>query len=117
MQVKRNTKETNIIVTIPDKGSDTIPEFSTTLEFLDHMLNTLSRYSGMNFSVNATGDLDHHISEDVAITLGAAIRRATPSTCARFGTSRVSMDDALVEVTLDLVERNYYEGPLPDLEY
>jgi imidazoleglycerol-phosphate dehydratase len=118
VQVKRNTKETNVLVTIPEDASlDVQPEFSTTLEFLDHMLATLSRYSGMNFSVHATGDLDHHISEDVAITLGAAIRRVVPPTCARFGNAVISMDDALVEVTLDLVERNYYEGPVPTVEY
>jgi imidazoleglycerol-phosphate dehydratase len=120
VQVKRVTKETNIIVSIPPLGHDELadpPVCSTTLEFLDHMLTTLSRYSGLDFSVQAEGDLDHHISEDVAITLGAALRRTTPDTCARYGTARVPMDDALVEVTLDLVERNFYEGPIPNNEY
>lgn len=118
VQVKRTTKETNVVVLIGAsyEKSDT-PTQSTTIEFLDHMLATLSKYSGLNFSVQAEGDLDHHISEDVAITLGAAIRKATPDTCARYGSARVPMDDALVEVTVDLVERNYYEGPVPTVEY
>lgn len=119
VQVKRSTKETDIVVSIPKFGSEVIdpPVQSTSLDLLDHMLSTLSKYSQMNFSVQATGDLDHHISEDVAITLGVAIRKAVSQNCARYGTARVSMDDALVEVTLDLVERNYYEGPLPSNEY
>lgn len=119
VQVKRSTKETDIVVSIPAMGSEILdaPVQNTSLEFLDHMLATLSRYSGLNFSVQASGDLDHHISEDVAITLGVAFRKATPDTCARYGTARVPMDDALVEVTVDLVERNYYEGPVPTVEY
>lgn len=119
VQVKRVTKETNIVVSIPNPGTELSgpPACSTTLEFLDHMLATLSKYSGLNFSVQATGDLDHHISEDVAITLGAALRKVTPDTCARYATARVPMDDALVEVTVDLVERNFYEGPVPTVEY
>ncbi len=119
VQVKRVTKETNIVISIPQAGAELSdpPTHSTTLDFLDHMLATLSKYSGLNFSVQATGDLDHHISEDVAITLGAALRKATPDTCARYGTARVPMDDALVEVTVDLVERNFYEGPVPTVEY
>lgn len=119
VQVKRTTKETNVVVSIPNPGEKIIdpPIQSTTLDFLDHMLATLCRYSQLNFSVQATGDLDHHISEDVAITLGVAIRKATRDTCARYGTARVPMDDALVEVTLDLVERNYYQGPVPTEQY
>ncbi len=119
VQVKRTTKETDIVIVIPKKGSKTsdTPVQSTTLEFLDHMLATLSRYSQLNFSVQATGDLEHHISEDVAIALGVALRKSTPDTCARYGTARVPMDDALVEVTIDLVERNFYQGPIPTNEY
>lgn len=86
VQVKRTTKETDIVIVIPNKGSKTsdTPVQSTTLEFLDHMLVTLSRYSQLNFSVQATGDLEHHISEDVAIALGVALRKSTPDTCARY---------------------------------
>lgn len=117
VQVKRTTKETNVVINIPKPGEGEDVVCSTTVDFLDHMLNTLSKYSGLNFSVQATGDNSHHIIEDVAITLGVALRKATPDTCARFGHAKVSMDDALVEVTLDLVERNFYQGPLPDSMY
>lgn len=117
VQIKRTTKETNVVVNIPSTGSATDSSISTTVFFLDHMLGSLSKYSGLNFSVDATGDNDHHIIEDVAITLGVALRKATPDTCARFGHAQLSMDDALVAVTVDLVERNFYEGPLPDAMY
>jgi imidazoleglycerol-phosphate dehydratase len=89
----------------------------TTVPFLDHMLVTLARYSGSGMTVHASGDLRHHIVEDVAITLGAAMRSVVPTACARYGHRTIPMDDALVEVTLDLGGRRYYRGPLPSSYY
>ncbi|NIP79607.1 MAG: imidazoleglycerol-phosphate dehydratase, partial [Gemmatimonadetes bacterium] len=54
-------------------------------EFLTHMLITLVRYSRLPLSVEAAGDLQHHLIEDVAITLGAVLGRDTPATCVRYG--------------------------------
>jgi imidazoleglycerol-phosphate dehydratase len=85
--------------------------------FLDHMLDTLARYAGLRLSVAATGDLPHHLIEDVAITLGLALHDATPAACARYGHAVVPMDDALVEVAADLGGRAWYEGPLPSRLY
>lgn len=118
VQVKRSTKETDIVVSIPDSKTTQESNLQSTGDtFLDHMLETLSKYSKLNFSVQATGDLSHHISEDVAITLGVALRRATPDACVRYAEVTIPMDDALVQVCVDLVERNYYEGPIPNIEF
>ena len=112
--VLRETRETRVAVAIADDGATDI---STTIPFLDHMLGTLARYSGLTLSVRATGDLAHHISEDVAIALGEAVARYAARDIARFGERTIPMDDALVQCALDLGGRSYYEGPLPSVRY
>ena len=111
--VKRETRETSLRVTIG--GGD--GAIATTVPFLDHMLRTLAKYSGLALTVSATGDLRHHIIEDVAIALGAALRAHVPATAARYGSAIVPMDDALVQCALDVGGRPYYEGPLPSSLY
>jgi imidazoleglycerol-phosphate dehydratase len=81
------------------------------------MLATLARYAGLALHVQAAGDLRHHLIEDVAITVGMALRRETPASCARYGAATVPMDEALVQAALDLGGRFYYEGPLPSALY
>ena len=109
--VVRESKETNIRITLtPGTGVATV---QTGEPFLDHMLVALSRYSGIDMHVEATGDLKHHLIEDVAIAMGAAVAAYAPATCARYGDRTVPMDDALVHVSLDLGGRPFYEGPLP----
>jgi imidazoleglycerol-phosphate dehydratase len=81
------------------------------------MLATWARYAGLGLVVQATGDLKHHLIEDVAITLGASLREVVPATAARYGHRVIPMDDALVEVALDLGGRPWYAGPLPSSLY
>lgn len=85
--------------------------------FLDHMLTTFTRYADAPLVIEATGDLRHHLVEDVALTLGAVLARDTPPTCARYGDAIVPMDDALVQVALDAGGRPHYEGRLPSRLY
>jgi len=113
--VVRQTKETTIRVEIT-RDAGTI-DVSTTIPFLDHMLSTLARYSGLGVRIAATGDLAHHISEDVAITLGAALAAYLPATAARYGDRTIPMDDALVHCALDIGGRAFYRGPLPAAAY
>ena len=82
-RVVRQTKETTIRVEIT-RDAGTI-DVSTTIPFLDHMLSTLARYSGLGVRIAATGDLAHHISEDVAITLGAALAAYLPASACNSG--------------------------------
>lgn len=113
--VVRNTKETQIRLTVAiGAGSSTI---ATGEPFLDHMLTALARYGGLDLTVEASGDLRHHLIEDVGITLGAAVRAITPAHCARYGERTIPMDDALVQAAIDLGGRFWYEGKLPSGMY
>jgi len=82
--------------------------------FLTHLFETFARYAGIDLSVDASGDEGHHVSEDVATTVGRALRKALPDTgVARFGEALVPMDESLVQVAVDLVDRPYYRSDLP----
>ena len=102
---------------VPLAGGEGQATVSTGLRFLDHMMVTLARYSRLDLSLQATGDLKHHLIEDVGIAFGAALADHTPATCARYGHRIVPMDDALVEVAVDLGGRPYYRGPIPSSLY
>jgi imidazoleglycerol-phosphate dehydratase len=113
--ITRETRETTIRVELAaGTGAAAV---DTGVPFLDHMLVTLARYSGLDLSVRARGDLTHHTVEDVAIALGRALARHLPATAARYGDRTVPMDDALVHCALDLGGRPYYRGPLPSALY
>jgi imidazoleglycerol-phosphate dehydratase len=111
--IVRETRETKIRIEVGTATST----ISTTIPFLDHMLTTLSRYAGVGIRVDASGDLKHHISEDVAIALGAAFVEFASTDIARFGDRTVPMDDALVQCVIDFGGRPFYEGRLPSVRY
>ena len=111
--IERSTTETRVRVSIGEAPTSV----ATTIPFLDHMLVTLARYGGFELVVDATGDLKHHIAEDVAICLGKAIARVAPDHCARYGERTIPMDDALVHCALDLGGRPFYRGRLPSMRY
>ena len=113
--VNRETKETRVRVELNrGAGAATV---DTGRPFLDHMMVTLARYAALDLAIEARGDLPHHLIEDVAIALGTALAPLAAEPCARYGHRVVPMDDALVEVTLDLGGRPYYRGPLPSSYY
>jgi imidazoleglycerol-phosphate dehydratase len=111
--LRRRTGETDVHVVLRRAGSGTPAAVATGEPFLDHMLVTLARYAGMDLEVDAAGDLRHHLIEDVAITLGMALRREVPASCVRYGSATVPMDEALVHAAVDVGGRFYYEGPVP----
>jgi imidazoleglycerol-phosphate dehydratase len=114
-KVRRETGETRVEVALNPAGGES--GVATGEPFLDHMLVTLARYAGWGLGVSAEGDLRHHLVEDVAITLGEAVRRAAPARAARYGERSIPMDDALVQAVLDLGGRPFYEGRLPSPLY
>ena len=113
--VVRETKETQIRCEMA-KGTGQA-SVTTGMPFLDHMLVAFARYSGLDLVLTAKGDLPHHLLEDVAIVVGAAVAEILPATAARYGDRTIPMDDALVHCALDLGGRPYYRGPLPSALY
>jgi imidazoleglycerol-phosphate dehydratase len=107
----RRTKETTIAVTVELDGTGTV-EVSTGLPFFDHMLSQLGRHSGFDLSVTAAGDLHvdaHHTVEDVGIVLGEALVESLGDKAGvrRFASIALPLDEALVEVALDLSGRPF----------
>lgn len=111
----RETRETRVRVELAVGGGTA--DVRTTEPFLDHMLVTLARYAGLDLRVEAEGDMRHHLVEDVAITLGLALREAVPEQCTRYGDATVVMDEAMVQAALDVGGRFFYQGPLPSPLY
>jgi imidazoleglycerol-phosphate dehydratase len=108
---RRATKETSIDVALDLDGSGTT-EVVTGLPFFDHMVSQLGRHGGFNLRVEARGDLDvdaHHTVEDVGITLGEVLAEALGDKAGirRFGSVALPLDEALVEVALDLSGRPF----------
>jgi imidazoleglycerol-phosphate dehydratase len=108
--VSRKTKETQVAVKINLDGSG-VARVKTSIKFLDHLLNSFAKHGCFDLTVNARGDLEHHIAEDVIIALGEALDKAlgTKSGIRRMGDAIVPMDDALVLVAVDLGGRAYAE--------
>ena len=109
--VDRSTSETAIVIEIDLDGSGML-EVSTGLPFFDHMLAQLGRHGGFDLVVRADGDLQidaHHTVEDVGIALGEAFAVAVGDKAGirRFASNRVPLDEALVDVALDLSGRPF----------
>lgn len=113
--VERRTSETTVRVEVA-KGAGRA-DIKTGVPFLDHMMTVLARYAGLDLTVQASGDLRHHLIEDVALTIGEAVQRLVPPTCARYSERTVPMDDALVQAVLDTGGRPFYCGPIPSSLY
>ncbi|MEZ5142073.1 MAG: imidazoleglycerol-phosphate dehydratase HisB [Acidimicrobiales bacterium] len=115
----RTTHETEIkVMLLLDGSGDT--DCLTGLPFFDHMLDQLGRHGGMDLLVSAKGDLHvdaHHTVEDTGILLGESFASALGDKAGvrRFGSNRVPLDEALVDVALDLSGRPYlhYEMDYP----
>lgn len=113
--IERRTRETQIRVELVSDAQRTA--IDTGIPFLDHMLITLARYGGFGLTVQARGDLPHHLIEDVAIAVGSALAAHAPATAARYGDRTIPMDEALVHCAIDIGGRPYYRGPLPSSLY
>jgi len=114
-KLKRETRETHILVNARRGTGEA--RIRVEDRFLGHMIETLARYSGVDIDLEATGDLRHHLVEDVAITLGQALKDEVPARATRYGWAQVPMDEALVEAAIDVGGRPYYVGPLPSRLY
>lgn len=116
----RTTKETSIELHLDLDGTGTT-SISTGVPFYDHMLDQIGRHGGFDLTIAATGDLQidtHHTVEDVAITLGEAFKEALGDKAGinRFASGLFPLDEALVEIALDLSGRPFvvWEVELPE---
>ena len=107
----RSTKETAIAVELLVDGSGQ-SDVTTGIPFFDHMLAQLGKHGGFDLRISCTGDLEidtHHTIEDVGIALGETFREALgdKSGVRRFASIAVPLDEALVEVSVDLSGRPF----------
>lgn len=107
----RSTNESTVDVRL-DLDSSAPPIVATGLPFFDHMLCQLGKHSGIALEVSASGDLHvdaHHTVEDVGIVLGEALAAALGDKAGvrRFAALALPLDEALVNVALDLSGRGY----------
>jgi imidazoleglycerol-phosphate dehydratase len=107
----RTTKETTVDLVLDVDGGG-IASATTGIPFFDHMLEQLGKHGGFDLRIEATGDLDvdlHHTVEDVGIVLGTALKEALGDKAGvrRFASSLVPLDEALVQVAIDLSGRPF----------
>lgn len=117
--VARTTKETDVRVELDLDGSGTAAA-ETGLPFFDHMLQQLGKHAGWDLDVRCTGDLEvdgHHTVEDCGLAIGEALAKALgdKASVRRFASIVVPLDEAAVEVALDLAGRSFvlHEVPVP----
>ena len=109
--IERNTKETQVSVTLGLDGSGA-GEISTGIGFFDHMLELLKKHALIDLTVKAKGDIEvdyHHTVEDVGLVIGKALDEALGDRkgIVRYGFASVPMDEALCETSLDLGGRPF----------
>ena len=110
-ELKRETKETTVDLTLVVDGQGAC-SIATGIPFFDHMLEQLGKHAGFDLTIDARGDLDvdlHHTVEDVGIALGQALQQALGEKrgVRRFANALVPLDEALVQVALDLSGRPF----------
>jgi imidazoleglycerol-phosphate dehydratase len=110
-EIKRKTKETDILVAVDLDGSGKAA-ISTGIGFLDHMLEQVARHGLIDLQVKAAGDLhidQHHTAEDVGIALGQALKKALGDMrgIARYADVLLPMDEALTRCAIDVSGRPY----------
>jgi imidazoleglycerol-phosphate dehydratase len=106
--ITRETKETAIKVELNIDGKSQY-QITTGIRFLDHMLAQLAQHGVFDLKVSATGSDQHHVVEDVAISLGKAFNQALGNRqgIVRMSHAIVPMDDVLAMVALDIGGRGY----------
>lgn len=117
--VARTTKETDVRVELNLDGTGQ-SSADTGIAFFDHMLQQLGKHAGWDLDVTCKGDLQvdgHHTVEDCGLAVGQALAEALGDKAGirRFASITVPLDEAAVEVALDLSGRNFvvHDVPVP----
>lgn len=116
-KVRRKTTETDISVELNLDGTGK-GNIATTIPFLDHMLNLLSRHGRIDITVKSKGDTeidDHHLAEDLGICLGEVIGKALGDKkgIGRYGSATLPMDESLCRVAMDISGRPFLVYKVP----
>ncbi len=109
--VTRKSKETRLSARVVLAGRGHV-DVSTGLPFLDHMLEQVARYAGVDLTLRGAGDVHvdpHHLVEDTGIVLGQALAQALGDRAgiARYGSAHAPLDESLARVVIDLGRRPY----------
>jgi len=109
--IERTTSESSVTLVVDLDGSGA-SVIDSSVPFFDHLLTAFSKHSLIDLTVTATGDTHidvHHTVEDIAISLGQAIKEALGDKAgiSRFGHAFVPLDEALVRAVVDVSGRPY----------
>ena len=109
-KINRSTKETEVSVSVNLDGVGKT-SVKTGISFLDHLITSFGKHSMIDLQVKSKSNdnIEHHLIEDTAITIGTAIDKAlgNRSGITRFSFASVPMDESLAEASLDLIKRPY----------
>lgn len=113
----RQSSETDIHVTVNLDGTGHY-EIETGIGFLNHMLEQLSRHSGVDIKISAKGDTwidGHHTTEDTGIALGKAVSIALGDCkgIERYASIHLPMDEVLTRASLDISKRPFLVWKVP----
>ena len=116
-EVTRNSKETRLRAKVVLDGRGRV-KVATGLAFLDHMLDQVGRYAGLDLTFRGSGDVHvdaHHLVEDAGIVLGQALSQALGDRAGivRFASAYAPLDEALARVVIDLGKRPYLSYNVP----
>lgn len=116
-EIVRTTKETDIKLSINLDGTGE-GNIDTGVGFLNHMLTLFAKHGRFDLNVKCIGDTDvddHHSVEDIGIALGEAFKEALGDKkgIIRYGSTMLSMDEALILTAVDLSGRSYLGFDLP----
>ncbi|MDH7507910.1 MAG: imidazoleglycerol-phosphate dehydratase [Methanomassiliicoccales archaeon] len=113
-KLSRKTRETDVEISMVLDGSGT-SQIECEDQFLRHMIETFGKYASFDLTMKLVGDNKHHLVEDAAIVLGLALRQAIGDVpVERISSATVPMDDALVSVAVDLIDRPYADIECPN---
>ena len=106
--VARETAETNVKVELNIDGSGQF-QITTGIRMFDHLLSHIAQHGVFDIKISASGPDQHHVVEDVAISLGKAFNQALGKKqgIVRMAHAIVPMDEALAEVAVDIGGRVY----------
>jgi imidazoleglycerol-phosphate dehydratase len=118
-RVQRTTKESDVLVELDIDGTG-VTDVETGVPFFDHMLAQIGKHGGFDLTVRTKGDLEvdaHHTVEDTSLALGQALREALGDKAGirRYGDALVPLDEALVQVAVDLSGRPYLVHSEPEI--